>query len=40
MGLKRADEFRKDAARISVTSGLTRKQMADDLGVAMSTLNK
>lgn len=26
--------------RIALTSGLTRKQMADDLGVGMSTLNK
>ena len=40
MGLKRRDEFRKDAVRIALTSGLTRKQVADDLGVGMSTLNK
>ena len=40
MGLKRTDEFRQDAVRISLTSGLTRKQVADDLGVGMSTLNK
>jgi len=26
--------------RIALTSGLTRKQLADDLGVGMSTLNK
>ena len=39
MGLKRTDEFRKDAVRIALTSGLTRKQVADDLGVGMSTLN-
>jgi transposase-like protein len=38
MGLKRTDEFRKDAVRIALTSGLTRKQVADDLGVGMSTL--
>ena len=30
MGLKRTDEFRKDAVRIALTSGLTRKQVADD----------
>lgn len=36
MGLKRTDEFRKDAVRIALTSG----QAADDLGVGMSTLNK
>ena len=40
MGLKRTDEFRADAVRIALTSGLTRKQVADDLGVGMSTLNK
>ena len=40
MGLKRTDEFRKDAVRIALTSGLTRKQVADDLGVGMSTRNK
>ena len=40
MGLKRTDEFRQDAVRIPLTSGLTRKQVADDLGVGMSTLNK
>ena len=40
VGLKRTDEFRKDAVRIALTSGLTRRQVADDLGVGMSTLNK
>lgn len=40
MGLKRTDKFRKDAVRIALTSGLTRRQVADDLGVGMSTLNK
>ena len=40
MGQKRTDEFRHDAVRIARTSGLTRKQVADDLGVGMSTMNK
>ena len=40
MGLKRTDEFRQDAVRIALTSGLTGKQVADDLGIGMSTLNK
>ena len=40
MGLKRTDEFRRDAVRIALTSGLARKQVADDLGVGMPTLNK
>ncbi|SFU20932.1 transposase [Sedimentitalea nanhaiensis] len=40
MGLNRTDEFRADAVHIALTSGLTRKQVADDLGVGVSTLNK
>ena len=40
MGTVRTDDFRKDAVRIALTSGLSRKQIADDLGVGMSTLNK
>ena len=40
MGLKRTDEFRADAVRIALTSGLTRKQVVSDLGVGLSTLNK
>ncbi len=40
MGRTRTDEFRKGAVRIALTIGLTRKQVADDLGVGMSTLNK
>ena len=33
MGLKRTDEFRQDAVRLALTSGLTRKQVAADLVV-------
>lgn len=40
MGLKRTDAFRKDGVRIALSSGLTRKQVADDLGVGLSTLNE
>ena len=40
MGTKRTDEFRADAVRIALTSGLTRKQVASDLGVGVSTLSK
>jgi transposase len=40
MGRTRTDEFRKDAVRIALSSGLTRMQVADDLGVGMSPLNK
>ncbi len=34
------DEFCKEAIRIALTSGLSRRQGADDLGVCFSTLNK
>jgi transposase len=40
MGTVRTDEFRKDAARIALTSRLSRQQIADDLGVGISTLTK
>ena len=40
MGLKQTEEFCQNAVRIGLTSGLTRKQVADDLGVGMPTLNK
>ncbi len=40
MGTVRTEEFRKDAVRIALTSGLSRKQIAEDLGVGMSALNK
>lgn len=40
MGLKRTDEFRSDAVRIALTRGLSRRQVASDLGVGLSTQNK
>jgi transposase len=40
MGTGRTDEFHKDAVRIAPTSGLSRRQVADDLGRDFSTLNK
>ena len=40
MGTGRTDEFRKDAVRIALTSGLSRRQITDDLGIGLSTLNK
>jgi transposase-like protein len=39
MGTGRTDEFSKDAVRIALTSGLSRRHVADDLGVSLSTLN-
>ena len=40
MGMCRTDEFRKDAVRTALTTGLTRHHVSDDLGVGLSTLNK
>ena len=35
-----SDEFKRDAAHIALTSGLTRRQVASDLGIGLSTLGK
>ncbi|WP_323718016.1 transposase [Paracoccus aminovorans] len=35
-----SDEFKRDAVRIALTSGLTRRQVASDLGIGFSTLGK
>ena len=40
MAPKHSEEFKRDAVRIALTSGLTRRQASSDLGVGMSTLNK
>jgi transposase len=37
---KRSDEFRREAVRNALTSGLTRKQIASDLSIGFSTLSK
>jgi len=37
---KFTDEFRKEAVQLALTSGLTRDQIAEDLGVGKSTLGK
>ena len=39
MSTGRTDECRKEAVRIALTSGLSRRQVTDDLGVGFSTLN-
>ncbi len=38
MATSYTEEFRRDAVRIATTSGLTRPQIASDLGVGLSTL--
>jgi transposase len=40
MGIKRTPEFRAEAVRIALTSGLAQQQIADDLGIGLSTLGK
>lgn len=40
MAHRHTEEFRREAVRIALTSGLTRKQVASDLGVGFSTLAK
>jgi transposase len=40
MARKHNEEFRREAVRIALTSGQTRRQVAADLGVGFSTLAK
>lgn len=40
MGTGGTDEFRKDAERIELTGGLSRRPVADELGGGLSILNK
>jgi len=40
MVMKHSEEFKREAVRIALTSGLTRKRVAADLGGGKSTLGK
>jgi len=40
MATRPSEEFKRDAVRIALTSGLTRRQASSDLGIGLSTLNK
>ena len=40
MGMKQSAEFRQEAVRVALTSGLTRKQVAADFGIGFSTLSR
>lgn len=40
MGAGRTDDFRKEAVRLALVSGLSRRGVAEDLGGGCSTLNK
>lgn len=39
MGKQASAQFRAEAVRVALTSGLPRKQVAKDFGVGFSTLN-
>ena len=38
--MKHSEEFKQEAVRIALTSGLPRERVASDLGIGKSTLNK
>jgi transposase len=40
MAHRHSDDFKEEAVRIALTSGLTRRQVASDLGIGFSTLSK
>lgn len=40
MGSRRTEEYRAEAVRVALTSGLPRKQVAADFGVGFSTLSR
>lgn len=40
MAFRPSEEFRAEAVRLALTSGLPRKQVAADLGIGFSTLNR
>ena len=39
-GNRPSPEFRRDAPRLALTSGRTRRENAEDMGVGLSMLNK
>ncbi len=38
--IKHSEEFKQEAVRIALTSGLSRERVASDLGIGKSTLSK
>ena len=40
MGQRNGEEFKREAVRLALTSGLPRKQISTDFGMGFSTLNK
>ena len=39
-GNRPAPEFRREAVRLALTSGRTRREIAEDLGIGLSTLTR
>jgi transposase len=39
-GNRSAPEFRREAVRLALTSGRTRREVASDLGIGLSTLTR
>lgn len=39
-GHRPTPEFRREAVRLALTSGRTRREIADDLGIGLSTLTR
>lgn len=40
MALRPSEEFRAEAVRVALTSGLPRKQVARNFGIGFSTLSR
>ena len=40
MDIRKTEEFRNETVRIVLTSGLSLKQISDDLGIGLLTLGK
>ena len=39
-GNRQTPEFRREAVRLALTSGRTRREIAEDLGIGLSTLTR
>ena len=39
-GIRPTPEFRRESVRLALTSGRTRREIAEDLGIGLSTLTR